>query len=58
VIPDGLTDEQVVLAPDIFSTGLSGVESANVKAGDRSRCSRRDRSDSARPSAPGCVVPP
>src|SRR6187551_692396 len=31
VIPDGLTDEQVVLAPDIFSTGLSGVESANVK---------------------------
>ena len=34
VIPDGLTDEQVVLAPDIFSTGLGGVESANIKAGD------------------------
>src|SRR4026208_2610045 len=29
-IPDGLTDEQVVLVPDIFSTGLSGAESANV----------------------------
>ena len=34
VIPEGLTDEQVVLAPDIFSTGLSGAESGNIKAGD------------------------
>ncbi len=33
-IPDGLTDEQVVLAPDIFSTGLGGAESANIKVGD------------------------
>src|SRR5690242_12627413 len=33
-IPDGLTDEQVVLAPDIFSTGLSGAESGNVRVGD------------------------
>jgi len=33
-IPDGLTDEQVVLVPDIFSTGLSGAESGNVKVGD------------------------
>ena len=33
-IPDGLTDEQVVLVPDIFSTGLSGAESANVRVGD------------------------
>jgi alcohol dehydrogenase len=33
-IPDGLSDEQVVLAPDIFSTGLGGAESANIKAGD------------------------
>jgi alcohol dehydrogenase len=34
VIPDGLTDEQVVLCPDIFSTGLSGAESGNIKVGD------------------------
>src|SRR5262245_46876085 len=34
IVPDNLTDEQVVLVPDIFSTGLSGAESGNVKVGD------------------------
>ena len=33
-IPDGLTDEDVVLCPDIFSTGLSGAESGNISVGD------------------------
>src|SRR5690349_20752110 len=33
-IPDELTDEQVVLCSDIFSTGLSGAESGNIKVGD------------------------
>jgi threonine dehydrogenase-like Zn-dependent dehydrogenase len=33
-IPEGLSDEQVVLVPDIFSTGLSGAESGDVKVGD------------------------
>jgi threonine dehydrogenase-like Zn-dependent dehydrogenase len=33
-IPAGLPDEAVVLVPDIFSTGLSGAESANIKVGD------------------------
>jgi alcohol dehydrogenase len=33
-IPEGLTDEQVVLVPDIFSTGLSGAESGDIKVGD------------------------
>ena len=33
-IPDGLSDEQVLLLPDIFSTGLSGAESANIRVGD------------------------
>jgi len=33
-IPDGLTDEDVMLCPDIFSTGLSGAESGNIKVGD------------------------
>lgn len=34
VIPDELSDEQVVLCPDIFSTGLSGAESGQVRVGD------------------------
>jgi threonine dehydrogenase-like Zn-dependent dehydrogenase len=33
-IPDGLSDEAVMLCPDIFSTGLSGAESGNIKVGD------------------------
>src|SRR5687767_6605857 len=33
-IPPTLTDEEVLLCPDIFSTGLSGAESAGVRVGD------------------------
>jgi alcohol dehydrogenase len=33
-IPDGLTDEEVLMCPDIMSTGFAGVEQANVKIGD------------------------
>lgn len=33
-IPDGLTDEQVLMCPDIMSTGFSGVESGAVRLGD------------------------
>ena len=33
-IPDGLSDEEVLLVPDIFSTGLSGAESGDIKVGD------------------------
>jgi alcohol dehydrogenase len=33
-IPDELRDEDVLLCPDIFSTGLSGAESGNIKVGD------------------------
>jgi threonine dehydrogenase-like Zn-dependent dehydrogenase len=33
-IPTGLTDEDVMLCPDIFSTGLSGAESGQVRVGD------------------------
>jgi threonine dehydrogenase-like Zn-dependent dehydrogenase len=33
-IPAHLTDEDVVLCPDIFSTGLSGAESGGIKVGD------------------------
>lgn len=33
-IPDELDDEQVLLLPDIFSTGLSGAESGRIRVGD------------------------
>jgi threonine dehydrogenase-like Zn-dependent dehydrogenase len=33
-IPDSLTDEQVLMLPDIASTGLSGAENAHIKVGD------------------------
>lgn len=33
-IPDGLSDEQVLMCPDIMSTGFSGAESGNVRIGD------------------------
>ncbi len=33
-IPRGLTDEDVVMCPDIFSTGLAGAESGNIRVGD------------------------
>lgn len=34
VIPDGLTDEQVLMCPDIMSTGFGGAESGDIKIGD------------------------
>lgn len=33
-IPDGLSDEQVLMCPDIMSTGFKGAENANIKLGD------------------------
>jgi threonine dehydrogenase-like Zn-dependent dehydrogenase len=33
-IPETLSDQDVLLCPDIFSTGLSGAESAGVRVGD------------------------
>ncbi len=33
-IPDELSDEDVLFTTDIFSTGLSGAESAEIKVGD------------------------
>ncbi len=34
LIPDGLTDEQVLMCPDIMSTGFGGAESAGIRIGD------------------------
>ncbi|WP_290788933.1 alcohol dehydrogenase catalytic domain-containing protein, partial [Halomonas sp.] len=33
-VPDGLTDDQVLMCPDIMSTGFAGAELANIKIGD------------------------
>src|SRR5215203_271825 len=34
LVPDTLTDEQVLMLPDIASTGISGAESGGVRIGD------------------------
>ena len=34
LIPGGLTDEQVLMCPDIMSTGFGGAESGQIKIGD------------------------
>jgi threonine dehydrogenase-like Zn-dependent dehydrogenase len=33
-IPEGLTDEQVLMCPDIMSTGFSGAENGGIRIGD------------------------
>ncbi|MFA9462327.1 NAD(P)-dependent alcohol dehydrogenase [Thiohalorhabdus methylotrophus] len=33
-VPEGLSDEQVLMCPDIMSTGFAGAESANLRIGD------------------------
>ena len=33
-VPDELSDEQVLMCPDIMSTGLGGAESAGIRIGD------------------------
>jgi alcohol dehydrogenase len=33
-VPDGLSDEQVLMCPDIMSTGFGGAEAARIRIGD------------------------
>jgi alcohol dehydrogenase len=33
-VPEGLTDEQVLMCPDIMSTGFGGAENGGIKVGD------------------------
>ncbi len=33
-VPDSLSDEQVLMCPDIMSTGFKGAENANIRIGD------------------------
>jgi threonine dehydrogenase-like Zn-dependent dehydrogenase len=33
-VPDGLSDEQVLMCPDIMSTGFGGAESGRIRIGD------------------------
>ena len=34
IVPDGLSDEEVLMLPDIASTGIAGAESGQVRTGD------------------------
>lgn len=34
IVPDHLTDEEVLMCPDIMSTGFSGAESGHIRIGD------------------------
>jgi threonine dehydrogenase-like Zn-dependent dehydrogenase len=34
LVPDGLSDEQVLMCPDIMSTGFGGAESGRIRIGD------------------------
>src|SRR6185369_863778 len=34
LVPSGLTDEQVLMCPDIMSTGFGGAESGHIRIGD------------------------
>ena len=34
LVPDALSDEQVLMCPDIMSTGFSGAETAGIRIGD------------------------
>lgn len=34
-VPDNLSDEQVLMCPDIMSTGFSGAESGHIRIGDK-----------------------
>ncbi len=49
LVPDELTDEQVLMCPDIMSTGFGGAESGHVRIGDVVAVFHRGRSDSAPP---------
>ena len=58
LVPDELTDEQVLMLPDIASTGISGAESGNVRRSATAwRCSRRVRSDCVPRWAPSSEGP-
>jgi threonine dehydrogenase-like Zn-dependent dehydrogenase len=47
-VPDGLADEQVLMCPDIMSTGFAGAERGGIRIGDSVACSRKDPSGFAR----------
>ena len=51
-VPDELSDEQVLMCPDIMSTGLVVPSAPTSALATRWRCSRRGRSACAPPSAP------
>ena len=57
-IPDGLTDEQVLMCPDIMSTGFAGAENANIRLATPWWCSRKGLSACVQRRARACWVQP
>ena len=57
LIPDALTDEQVLMCPDVMSTGFKGAENANIKIGDTVAIFARGRSDYVPPPGRVCKAP-
>ncbi len=56
-VPDGLDDEQVLMCPDIMSTGSPVPRAAACASATRWPCSRKGRSACAPRPAPGSWVP-
>ena len=51
-IPDALSDEEVLMCPDIMSTGFAGAERGKIKIGDTVAVFAQGPIAYARPSAP------
>ena len=58
LVPDNLTDEQVLMCPDIMSTGFSGAESGKIRIGDTVAVFAQGRSACAPPPALGSPARP
>jgi len=57
VVPDE-SNEQVLMCPDIMSTGFGGAESGGTRIGDAVAVFAQGRSDCARRPAPSSAVLP
>lgn len=53
-VPDSLSDEQVLMCPDIMSTGFKGAENANIRIGDTVAVFAQGPIGLCAAAAPGC----
>jgi alcohol dehydrogenase len=57
-VPDALSDEQVLMCPDIMSTGFAGAERGHIRIGDTVAVFAQGPSGCAPRRAPSCAAPP